>query len=46
MFKCNEIFTVAYWEHMLAAVIFVEFTIHYCYMFIILPNYLIKLIKA
>jgi hypothetical protein len=46
MFKCSEIFTVAYWEHMLVAVIFVEFTVHFCYIFIISPNYLNKLIKA
>jgi hypothetical protein len=29
MFKCYENFMVAYWEHMLAAVIFVDLTVHF-----------------
>jgi hypothetical protein len=27
--KWNEIFTVAYWEHILATVIFVDFNVHF-----------------
>ena len=46
LFKCYEIYTVVYSGHIQATVIFVEFAVHFCYLFIISPNYLNKLIKA
>jgi len=46
MLKWYGIFTVVYWEHLEATVIFWEFIVHIWYMFVISPNYLIKLIKA
>jgi hypothetical protein len=46
LFKSYEIYILVYWEHIRATVIFVEFNVHVCYMFIISPNYLNKIIKA
>jgi hypothetical protein len=37
MFKCYEIFTVVYWEHILATVICVKFIVYFWYMSINTP---------
>ena len=46
MLKWYDISTVAHREHLEATVIVWEFTMYIWYMFVISPNYLIKLIKA
>ena len=46
MLKWYGTFTVVYWEHLEDTVILWEFIVHIGYMFVIFPNYLIKLIKA
>jgi uncharacterized membrane protein len=43
MSKCNEIYIVVYWEHILATVIFVDFTVPFWYMFMKPPYYPNKL---
>jgi uncharacterized membrane protein len=45
MFKCYEIFTVALWMHVCATVIFLGFSMHFCYVFINSLNYPNKLTK-
>jgi hypothetical protein len=46
MSKWLEICTVDYWVYVRATVIFIDFIMDFCYMFIISPCYLNKLRNA
>jgi hypothetical protein len=45
-FKCYGNFMVTSYKHVVGAIIFIEFIMHFCYGFLYPPKYLNKLIKG